>query len=141
VTIGDNILFNLENSPISSSYSIHSPQKNSISVIPETAGNSLLFKGGLALEPGFYSLKKDDSIASVISVNHSSRELKKPFFDIETIISEIIILDSENYLTQIKNKRFGFELWFFFLILAFLMIISEIVLIKLIEGTPFFKKT
>lgn len=140
LNVGDEILFTLENTQVSDNYIIHDPQNNQVTVIPQPVGNSLHFKGSLAKDPGFYTLTQNNRVLATITVNHSSKELKKPFFDSLPNSHEILTLDPENFPDQISNYRIGVELWFVFLVLSFLMILSEIILIKLIEGTPFLKK-
>ena len=137
--VEEEILFTDENSQLSGNYKINGPQINTVNVVPQPVGKSLHFKGGLALETGFYSLERDGRPISTIAVNHNSKELKKPFLETSAINPEMTILDPDNFYNEIKNKKSGFELWFLFLVLSFLMILLEIIIIKLIEGTPFLK--
>lgn len=140
LNVGNKIVFKLENNSVSENYKIHSPQSIPLNVIPEPVANFLHFKGGLATEPGFYFLLKNDLPVTTITVNHSSKELKKPYIDNDLIMPGLILMDSEDFIDEITSHRLGYELWFIFLVLTFLMVLCEIALIKLIEGTSFLKR-
>ncbi|MCB9057638.1 MAG: BatA domain-containing protein [Calditrichae bacterium] len=135
--IGDLVSFEANNTEIDNIYNIINPDNDDFSVIPEPRSNSLFFNGGIAEQQGFYSLTSNNKIVSTLAVNHNAAELKQPFLNENDFPFLITSLDDVNFTEAIKQARIGFELWLFFLILAFLMLVSEMILIKKIEGTSF----
>lgn len=134
--VGDDIGFTSQTGAISDNFTIYEPDGNSYNVLPVFQNNTLQFMGGITHFPGIYTLTRNENIFSTVSVNLSSRELKYAFNSAEQFIN----LDPDQYMSQVKAYRSGFELWIFFLTLALIMILLEMALIKVIERTPFLKK-
>lgn len=135
--IGDMISFETKNTEINNTYTIVNPDNNIFSVIPEPRGNGLFFNGGIARQTGFYSLTHNNIILSTTAVNHAAGELEKPFLQDNDFPFVLTELEGRDFTESIIQARIGFELWLFFLILAFMMLLSEMLLIKKIEGTSF----
>jgi hypothetical protein len=135
ITIDEDISLTTQSGSLSEAYYISEPTGNSYKVIPVFKENRLEFIGSKARQPGIYTLYNDKKALRCVSVNQSSKELIAPLDD--NFFTE---LHSVDYTDQIINARSGMELWIYLLSLAFFMILVEIVLIKVIEGTPILKK-
>lgn len=138
--IGNNITFVIPGATINKNYMIQNPAGKRFTVIPKPVENNLLFNGGKSNEDGFYTLLDDNKPVTTIAVNHSSAEFKKPYINDDDLAFKIKSLNNDNFIEQIQSSRVGFELWFIFLVLAFLMLLAEMLIIKIIEGTPFLRK-
>ncbi len=136
---GNEIIFQSEKGSVDSRYLIQNPNKESFSVIPEPVKNKFYFKGGKADAPGFYLLLENKKIVNSIAVNHAANELKQPYVNDASFAFGIETLIADDFKNQIIKARSGFELWQVFLILALLMLLTEMVLIKKIEGLPLFR--
>lgn len=139
-SIGKNITFFLDGAAIDKNYYIQNPSGKKYSVIPKPVRNRLLFNGGKSIGDGFYTLLDENKPLVTEAINHSAKELKKPFITEEAMDFPLTYLTDKNFMQQIQSARLGFELWMICLILAFIMLIAEMVLIKVIEGTPFLRK-
>jgi len=138
--IGNNITFNVQGATIDKDYFIQLPDGKNFSVIPKPVNSNLVFDGGLGNHNGFYILTDESGPMSSKAINHSAKELKKPFLNEKDLAFEMSSLNNEDFIEQIQNTRLGFELWIICIVLAFIMLITEMVLIKIIEGTPFLRK-
>lgn len=138
--IGENITFHVQGASIDKNYTIQNPAGKKFSVIPKPVNNNLIFDGGISRDAGFYILLDESKTIATTAVNHSSKELKKPYLNNNDFAFNLKSLEKEDFSEQIKSARLGFELWIFCVILALLMLIAEMILIKIIEGTPFFKR-
>jgi len=138
--IGNIITFNVQGATIDKSYFIQNPEGKKFSAIPRPLNNNLVFDGGIGNDDGFYILLDEKGPVLTKAINHSAAELKKPFLDETDISFEMSYLNTETFIEQVQNVRLGFELWIICVVLAFLMLIAEMVIIKIIEGTPFIKK-
>jgi hypothetical protein len=140
LNVGDDVIFTEQGTTIDKNYYIQNTAGKKFAVIPKPLNNNLIFNAGQAQDAGFYILENETNPVAVKAINHSARELKKPYMDESDLTFKLVTLDDKDFLEQIQDARLGFELWIFCLILAFLMILAEMILIKKIEGTPFLKK-
>jgi len=138
VVSGENIIFSSDGRDIENNFSIKAPGKEAFSVIPRSLQNKLYFNGGIADNPGVYFLFENNTTISSVSVNHSALELKKPFITENSFSFDLVPLNQDEVSQQILGARTGSELWLFFLVLAFCMLMAEMILIKKIEGLPLF---
>ncbi len=116
-------------------YFIIPPEKDPYPIIPYNSPSGQYFNINSINVPGHYRIMEDDKIKDVFSVNVSSRELKKPFFDFKQLFPNAEkISDPKDLEERIINNRQGQELWLFFLTAALLMLIVEMLLIRRIES-------
>lgn len=116
-------------------YVLNQPNAEPFPVIPKQAEAGLFFDIKTLAEPGHYSLLEDGKTKHVFAVNLSSGELRPPFMDFTKIFPEALNFSKpEEIKDKIMQSREGSELWLIFLILAFLMLVSEMLLIRKIEG-------
>ncbi len=116
-------------------YVLRDLHDNSFEIIPEQIGGKYVLNVGRFSHPGIYRVFNAADMVDAFSVNVSSAELKKPYADMEKIMPDAVWLDADkDPKARIIEARSGQELWLFFLILAILMLFTEMLLIKKIEG-------
>ncbi|HKK59426.1 MAG TPA: BatA domain-containing protein [Salinivirga sp.] len=83
--------------------------------------------------PGFYDIVLEDSIVNLLAVNHQKDESKMDFYGSETLLNQVFNyglannFDIDAAAEEILNPVQ--KLWRYFIIIALIMIISEIALI------------
>ncbi len=112
-------------------------ETNALPVSGEAVSGGISVGLQAPLEPGNYRISKNGRTVGVFAVNVSSAELKKPYVRFERFKGSSYILKEGKTVQTIRRARTGQELWYLFLILAFLMLILEIVVVKRIEGKAF----
>jgi len=106
-------------------------------ITPRQSSQGLLFDFGLLPQPGHYLLKDGKNIISAFSANISPGELQPPFIDFNTYLPGAVLLGfNDDPLPQIAGARTGYELWMWFLIMAIIMALAELLVVRLIEGKP-----
>lgn len=138
------ISFNNKNIP---SGTVLKLQKENQELIPDQRiqGNTInLILPKQEIEAGFYELKdaKSDSLYSYMAFNYpkiesqngfyTSNELKELFSDADhiTVLEDYDVSTLEGYLLESKE---GFPLWKYFLILALLSLLAEVLIIRLFK--------
>lgn len=133
--VNDNIAITLPDLSLDEEYTIFSPKSETYEVIPQQSAKGLQINLNDLQMPGHYIIKKNNRFAQAFSVNITSKELRRPYVDFETLSNNVIKTDTNSDLVEvIRSARIGQELWFMFLILALLMLMLEIFLVKRIEG-------
>ncbi len=99
-------------------------------ITPDLFGNMLRFRIPAGQKPGHFVLREGDVPRAVVSVNHFSGELARPYISLPSLVPKPVIYRSAE---QIKKMRTGRELWYIFLTLAVLMLMLETFIIKQLE--------
>lgn len=116
-------------------YLLKPPGKDAFPLLPAQSASGLFFDIKNLSEPGLYELLEDGREKYVFAVNLNSNEMKPPYADFEALFPQAQKLTRENEIQdQILQSRRGRELWYVFLALALLMLLSEMLLIRRIEG-------
>jgi hypothetical protein len=104
-------------------------------IFPEQSSSGMQFSFDEISKPGYYVIRSDNKIIHAFSVNVSSKELKQPYIQMDQLLKNVINLNTEADIAgQIEASRTGQELWYIFLSLALLMLISEMLLVRKIEN-------
>ena len=99
-------------------------------ISPDLIGDMLRFRIPPGQAPGHVLLREGDTPRAVISVNHFSGELSRPYVNPHDLTPRPVVYRSPE---QVRKLRTGRELWYIFLILAILMLMLEILIIKQLE--------
>lgn len=130
------ISLTLPNKKIETEYELIDPQGDKSSLLPEQNISGLRFNIHGIERPGHYKIVSGDDLLVPISLNHDSRELMQPYHNFESISDQVEILQiSDQMEEQLIEARTGQELWRIFLFLALMMLLSEMLLIKKLEGS------
>lgn len=134
-TVGETARLFLPNLAQQQTYILKTPSADSYPLIPRKSSAGLFFNLRSLDEPGHYTLMENGKIKHVFPVNLCSSELKRPYFDSRKIFpkGQMLSLPDEIKEQILKNRK-GIELWRIFLLLALLMLLSEMLLIRLLEG-------
>lgn len=136
-TVGDAINFALLQNKNSNNFTLKTPT-HSTSIIPLPQNNRFLFNNITNNRPGFYQLLSNKKVVQVKSSNHSNKEILAVLATKELEANSLNVLKKNDDISTIKNRRLGTEIWYLFALLSLLMLLTEMVLIKKIDGTPFF---
>jgi len=103
-------------------------------LMPEFRGSGVILKTAATELPGNYFVYQNDKLLTVFSVNHWPQESEMSFWDDEELAKifpdAVLISDPENAAKIIKQARLGKELWKQFLILAFILLLLEMVVAR-----------
>jgi len=116
-------------------YSLKPPQAERFPLIVQQSPAGLFFEIAALNNPGPYFLFEDGKIKDALSVNVSNKELRRPFVRFGRLFPKHIMLHNPVSIKKtITTSRNGKEFWFAFLALALLMLLTEMFLIRKIEG-------
>ncbi len=139
--VGKTVSLYLNETQLNAHYRLKEPNGESLTIVPRQTPRGLRFTFEGLTDPGIYTILKNDQPAFLFSMNLASTEWAEPQVPLQKIRKDAVILKPENISVQsIKKTRLGMELWPYFLALALLMLLTEMFLIRKLEGTPFFKK-
>lgn len=92
-----------------------------------------------SMNPGFYSLKRENEEKTVLAFNldksesylaqMSMEEIKAGFSGDENVML-FAANDSDNFLNEVKKNKFGVPLWKYAIILSLIFLLAEVLLIR-----------
>ncbi len=126
---------------------IVSDQNNKFQIHPNTKlvnGTPTLYLNGILEKEGMYNIKKEDSVIKTISLNSNRRESELTSFQFKDFTSSLEKNNQDSFFklvrsNQMDNKRADFTIqsqkdyWIYFIVLALIFIILEILIIKYYE--------
>ena len=126
---------------------IVSDQNNKFPIHPTTKlmnGSPTLYLNGILDKEGMYNIKKEDSVIKTISLNSNRRESELTSFQFKDFTSSLEKNNQDSFFklvrsNQMDNKRADFAIpsqkdyWLYFIVLALIFIILEILIIKYYE--------
>ena len=134
IKVGSELLFELTNATVENKIEIITPDGRVFSLQPTNIGNMIATKFNETFSPGSYVLKVGDEKKSIHTVNIDKNEMVA-----KVNIDRFAELFSDNYLkvsspskiiNEIGNSRLGVELWRYFTILTFILLVTEMALQK-----------
>ena len=107
-------------------------------------GTPTLYLNGILEKEGMYNIKKEDSVIKTISLNSNRRESELTSFQFKDFTSSLEKNNQDSFFklvrsNQMDNKRADFTIqsqkdyWIYFIVLALIFIILEILIIKYYE--------
>ncbi len=136
-TVGSPISIYLNESELQTDYQLSPPRGKPFTIIPKQTNRGLRFDFDGFNQPGHYQIFQGSKLAQLFSVNLSKQEWAEPFVDFSKLRSDLITFTPNTISKKaIQKARIGQELWQYFLALALLMLLSEMWLIKKLEGKP-----
>ena len=132
VRVGSELIFEITNSSVENNIEIIIPDGRVFSLQPTNIGNTIAAKFSESFTPGSYLLEVGDEEESIHTVNIDKNEMVS-----EENIERFAKLFSGYYLkvsspskiiNEIDNSRLGIELWRYFAILAFILLVTEMAL-------------
>ncbi len=134
--IGDEIVYQPEKNLRSSEFILEKPDGRQTKIKPEISQGTYLLRIKDTDLPGIYKLFVGSQLINQWAVNYNSEELKTEKFEIDTL-SEVLpevqitkIDNIEEMPDKLTESRFGQELWKYFVALALILMIGEMLLIK-----------
>ena len=126
---------------------IVSDQNNKFPIHPTTKlvnGSPTLYLNGILEKEGMYYIKNEDSVIKTISLNSNRRESELTSFQFKDFTSALEKNNQDSFFklvrsNQMDNKRADFAIqsqkdyWIYFIVLALIFIILEILIIKYYE--------
>ena len=123
---------------------IVSDQNNKFPIHPNTKlvnGTPTLYLNGILEKEGMYNIKKEDSVIKTISLNSNRRESELTSFQFNDFTSSLEKNNQDSFFklvrsNQMDKKRADFTIqsqkdyWIYFIVLALIFIILEILIIK-----------
>ncbi len=123
---------------------IVSDQNNKFPIHPTTKlvnGSPALYLNGILEKEGMYNIKKEDSVIKTISLNSNRRESELTSFQFKDFTSSLEKNNQDTFFklvrsNQMDNKRADFTIqsqkdyWIYFIVLALIFVILEILIIK-----------
>jgi hypothetical protein len=107
---------------------------NTFKLNPVFKGSDVFLQVEQILEPGNFKVKKVEQTLNIFSVNHWIEESDMTFYDENEIrehLSETIyITDFEKISENIIQSRFGREFWTHFLLIAFVLLLIEMIVAR-----------
>lgn len=134
IKVGSELLFELTNATVENKIEIITPDGRVFSLQPTNIGNMIATKFNETFSPGSYVLKVGDEKKSIHTVNIDKNEMVA-----KANIDRFAELFSDDYLkvsspskiiNEIGNSRLGVELWRYFTILTFILLVTEMALQK-----------
>ena len=134
INVGSELLFNLTYSTVENNIDLITPDGRVFSLQPTNIDNAIVTKFGETNSPGSYLLEVGNEQKSIHTVNIDRKETV-----IEKTIDRFAELFSDDYLkmsspskiiSEIGSSRLGVELWRYFAILAFILLVTEMALQK-----------
>lgn len=125
-----------DNIPINQTVALLTPDSSRINLMPEDINGRLMLKIPPLHQPGFYPIVSRGETVDLMPVNLTITETDLEIFDWDRFekswqLEEINQLDNKIDLTQaLASFRFGRELWPWFIWLAVMLIIAEIMLAR-----------
>lgn len=110
-------------------FSLRGNREVELKLTPRFSGSSVLLEFRDTRIPGNYRLMHNDHILSIVSVNPWKEESEYKFLDGDALQE---LLPGSEYLAditllpdEVRKSRFGKELWTYFLIAAFILLLLE----------------
>lgn len=133
--VNDNYDVRLPGYSLTDSYFLQINNNEDLPLLPQQAGQGIRFLFEQVKRPGHYRIKRNEETIHTFSVNVSAKELKRPYRSLQKLSKSVATISPGNDIVQpITKARTGQELWHLFLTLAVLMLVTEMVLIRKIEG-------
>ncbi len=115
-------------------FQVSSAREKDIKLTPQFKGSTVFLEFRNTEVPGNYRILHNGSTISLLSVNHWREESQMNFYE-ETDIREILgnvyyFADYNDVSNQVEQRRFGKELWKYFLILAFILLLIEMLVAR-----------
>jgi len=121
-----------------SKFYLHNNGGSRTTIVPKIFDQTYQFKLSELNKPGLYKIKAEDQLISIVPVNCETNTLEEPYINIYSMkkqISQIEVFNEDQDFTEnIKESRFGMELWKLFLLFSVVLILTEFILIKSMEG-------
>lgn len=126
---------------------IISDQNNKFSIHPTTKlvnGSPTLYLNGVLEKEGLYYIKKEDSVIKTISLNSNRRESELQSFQFNDFTSLLEKYDQNSFFKLVRSNKMDDnreyftvqsqkDYWIYFIVLALIFIILEIIIIKYYE--------
>ena len=115
-------------------FQVASSRSAEVKLNPRFRGSTVFLEFRDTELPGNYQLRHNGEPISIISVNPWKEESEMRFFstsDIEAALPRAhVFKGTENIAEQVQKSRFGKELWKYFLIIAFILLLVEMALAR-----------
>ncbi len=135
--VGQPISVFLNNLKLQGSFRLIPPEGQAVIIIPRQTFRGLRFDFDGFARPGHYKIFHNKKPVRLFAVNLSKREWSKPYFNLARFRPDIRLLSPDKLsIKKLKSARSGKELWPYFLLLALMMLLLEMMLIKKLEGKP-----
>jgi len=132
IKVGRELIFELTNSTVENSIEIVRPDGGIFSLQPINIGNTIAAKFNETFTPGSYLLKVGDEEESIHTVNIDKNEMvsAKRIDRFTKLFPKgyLKVSSPSEIINEISNSRLGIELWRYFAILTFILLITEMAL-------------
>lgn len=119
--------------PANGGFSILKPDGERIELLPTPEAHSLRLKYQHTGSSGIYRLLRGDDISAVFAVNPAVEASRLQRVDGMILTGEVIISPEADIGEAVSLGRVGTELWRWFLALALLFLVSELVIARLVK--------
>jgi hypothetical protein len=137
-TSGSNISFVYNQEFGADEYQIVSSNNDKYRIVPDIIADNLVFQLDQLKRPDNYKLMYNKTHLATLSVNASTKALMPPYIDLTSSSKEMdnyyVFNENQDFEQNIIESRFGYELWYLLVILAFIVFLLEIFLVKKIQG-------
>lgn len=136
--VGKPIIITSKDHGSNEKFYLYDDDENRSTIVPKILNQTYQFKLSNLNKPGLYKIKTENQLIYAIPVNCESRIIDEPHLDLQSILEEVpqtgLFSENQEFAEVVKETRFGMELWKLFILFSLLLIITELFLIKNMEG-------
>jgi len=131
--IGEAFRYRLPAEAIHTNLSMERPDDKSDHIQPRITNSGAFIEYGDTFVPGFYKLLANGNVLNQWAVNFDARESDLSPYPEDKLVEDAgmtLIKDDERLATIVSGNRFGKELWSYFAIAAFILLIVEMLIYR-----------